>query len=165
MDSRSFAGLSEDNHLTEAYFAQLDMETKVHKACINTMGFDEPTKMYSSKSQFPPPNDTSEVEEIPLYTTDGELFECGIIEPDPEACLYEPLPFGMTGLKIPDPGIGLVHVMPSLNTMGVLLCTAPPPKSEIYNEVIEWLELEHDGYLEGFDRDNLLSYCVAIENE
>ena len=133
-----FAGLSEDNHLAEAYqtdldgyerhflstcgviisnpivasdyviprLAEIDMENEVHQACINTMGFDEPIKMYSSKSQFPPPNDTSEIEEIPLYT-----------------------------------------------------------ESEIYNEVIEWLELEYDEYLEGFNRDKLLSYCVAIENE
>jgi hypothetical protein len=115
-------------------------------------------EMYSSKSQFPPPNDTSEVEEIPLYTEDGDLFKCGIQEPDPEACLYEPLTLGM---RIVDPGIV------SCGELIPMTYDTPEIKeeSEIYNEVIEWLELEHDEYLEEFDRDKLLSYCVAIENE
>jgi len=130
------------------------------------MAYSVPPKMYASKSQFPPPNDTSEVEEIPLYIEDGELFECGIIEPDPEACLYEPL---LMGIKIQDPGIGLEYVMPTLSCGELIPMPYDTPEikeeSEIYNEVIEWLELEHDEYLEEFNREKLLSYCVAIENE
>jgi hypothetical protein len=60
------------------------------------------------------------------------------------------------------PGL-LEHSYLDLYTHGGSICYPSGLDSPIYNEVMEWLELEFEEYVDGFDKDKFKKYCLELE--